>query len=478
MATLTTAAWQGVVANDVKVEAPIKATQVINTAEDQARVYEVLTGLDADGSGTATTNAQHDHTEFGNAIVRPLAVWQYGTRGPHNAFVAGNTASAYCGPYTIHQTDTAGKGTYQVVAPILFYVPTASTSRDIVLALECNTDPNMHVTIYDATNTPDSIFANVKLRSLQFLIQDNAGEVGSGTGIEPADVFTTVGALHAANRDQYGIVFNVASAGLYYAVVYYDPDDTNFRREIFGGIIMPCYNLDQVGFVAVPPSSAGIASNRVHVESSWQPIDGNLIETDGPLNAAALCKIAENNAWLYEKATGLPAPGNITSTVAGHTHDGSSSNGAEIEFTLHQCVLGGMVADPGAGTDVFGQHSICPKATSTGQDLVTVGKCYVPKSINTAVGASNVRFAALVYNDGVATNQQRVSATFGSTTLTFADTAGGVAGEFEVLTTPGAGANRFAFTQNTQNTFSVEYRANTITTGIMRLCSYVFYLEA
>ncbi len=476
MATLTTAAWQGVVANDVKVEAPIKATQVINTAEDQARVYEVLTGLDADGSGTATTNAQHDHTEFGNAIVRPLAVWQYGTRGPHNAFVAGNTASAYCGPYTINQTETAGKSTDQVVAPILFYVPTAATSRDIVLAMEFGAEPDMQVTIYDSTNTADSRFTDAKLRRLEFLAEDNAG--AGGNSLDPAAAYSTVTNLNAVRGNQFGIIFNVASAGLYYAVVKYDPDSINFRREIFGGIIMPCYNLDQVGFVATAASSAGVSSNRVHVESAWQPIDGNLIETDGPLNAAALCKIAENNAWLYEKATGFPAPGNITSTVAGHTHDGSSSNGAEIEFTLHQCVLGGMVADPGAGTDVFGQHSICPKATSTGQDLVTVGKCYVPKSINTAVGASNVRFAALVYNDGVATNQQRVSATFGSTTLTFADTAGGVAGEFEVLTTPGAGANRFAFTQNTQNTFSVEYRANTITTGIMRLCSYVFYLEA
>lgn len=478
MATLTTSAWQGVVANDVKVEAPIKATQLINTAEDQARVYEVLTGLDADGSGTATTNAQHDHTEQGNIIPRPLAVWQYGTRGPHNAFVAGNTASAYCGPYTINQTETASKGADQVVAPILFYVPTASVSRDIVFAMEFGAEPDMQVTIYDSTNTADSRFTNAKLRRLELLADDNAGVVGSGTGIDPAAANSTVTALNAVRGNQFGIIFNVASAGLYYAVVTYDPDSINSRREIFGGIIMPCYNLDQSGFIAAPPSSAGIASNRVYVDSAWQPIDGNLIETDGPLNAGALCKIAENNAWLYEKATGFPAPGNLTSTVAGHTHDGSSSNGAEIEFTLHNCVLGGMVEDPGAGTDVFGQHSICPKATSTGQDVVTVGKCYVPKSINTAVGASNVRFAALVYNDGVILNQQRVSATFGGTTLTFADTAGGVAGGFQVLTTPGAGSNRFAFTQNTQNTFTVEYRANTITTGVMRLCSYVFYLEA
>lgn len=476
MATLTTAAWQGVVANDVKVEAPIKATQVINTAEDQARVYEVLTGLDADGSGTATTNVQHDHTEQGNIIPRPLAVWQYGTRGPHNVYVAGNTGAAHCGPYVINQTSGASKSTNHVVAPILFYVPAASVSRDLVLSLECIDEPDLYVTIYDSTNTVDSRFTDAKLRRLDFIAADNAG--AGGNSIDPAAVSSTVTQLNAVRGNQFGLIFNVASAGLYYALIQYDPDSIAFRREIFGGIITPCYNLDQVGFVAAAASSAGVSSNRVHVESAWQPIDGNLIETDGPLNAAALCKIAENNAWLYEKATGFPAPGNITSTVAGHTHDGSSSNGAEIEFTLHNCVLGGMVEDPGAGTDVFGQHSICPKATSTGQDVVTVGKCYVPKSINTAVGASNIRFAALVYNDGVATNQQRVSATFGSTTLTFADTAGGVAGGFEVLTTPGAGANRFAFSQNTQNTFTVEYRANTITTGIMRLCSYVFYLEA
>lgn len=472
MATLTTSAWQGVVANDVKVEAPIKATQVINTAEDQARVYEILTGLDADGSGTATTNAQHDHSENGNSIPRPLAVWQYGTRGPHGRTAASDVlSSAYAAPLSIDETDAAAaKSTGNVAVPVLFYVPTSMVGRTLLFAIHSLNDPGFTATLYNSSMVADASYTDVRLRRLSHLAFD-------AQGVDAA-LESTANLLSRSQRSQYGFSFSVGAAGVYCILAKYNVEQTNRYREIYGGVIVPCFDSTGGGFIAPTPSYESIPSNRVYVDSAWQPIDGNIIKTDGPLNAAGLAKIAENNAWLYEKATGLPAPGNITTTVSGHTHDGSSSNGAEIGYMVHNGVLGGHVSDPGAGVELYGNRVICATVTGTSARVVAIGKVYVPKSINTAVGASNIKFAALVYNDGVATNQQRVIASFGSTSLAFDDTAGGVAGTFQVLTTPTAGSNRFAFTQNTQNTFTVELKGQTITTGKMRLCSYVFYLEA
>jgi hypothetical protein len=100
----------------------------------------------------------------------------------------------------------------------------------------------------------------------------------------------------------------------------------------------------------------------------------------------------------------------------------------------------------------------------------------MPRSANVLVGNSKLKSAVLIYVETGKGNTLRTDLTFGSTTLTFNSTAGGAG--FEILATPAAGSNAYAFTENAANTWLVEQRLGVVgSAGNARVCSVLWYTE-
>jgi hypothetical protein len=469
MAILNSAEYTGVPKVRTGIEEPIKAADVRIMAQDQSYVYEVLTGVDArDGAGAPASNTQHTHAERGNWIPFPIATWQHGTRGP-NSDTHFNDASTptYAASLTF---DTAPSSDI-VVAAFPFFVPRGFEFVDLLFAVQATSDPNIKITVYDSANAivgssdmklvpPENMIADYTDASAMLIQMDR-------------DVGTSFGA----------VIPGMASA-VYYVVMKLSTVEIPRAVSLFGGIIMPVVRA--LGVVVAPPAPNPLSANDYPVgdptaSNAWQPIDEALIPTaDGPLHAAVGCMLSENNALIYEKATGLPAPGNSTLTITrGHCHNGATGEGEEIERTITTGLVSGAY-DSGITTNGYGQRLQAANVISTGTaQYIAVGRAYMPRSDYDTAGDSRVKFAALIYTDQKASNYVSVIADFGSTNKAFYSAAGGVAGGFELLTTPTAGSNRFAFTENAINSFAVRAQAGAYggSSPNIRVMGFCFYVE-
>ena len=480
MTVLIGSSFTGSSVQDHAIGEPIKAAAVRVIMQDQGHAYERTTGLKADQAGTtaSVTNAAHKHNHStsgeGTLLFRHFASWVYGTRGPNgtlDSFTPGLTT--YAGPFNITETaSTVDADDLRCMAPLI-YVPSGWVGRDIVMMLDTSSDPDMWFTVRDTAGAAVTGYENVRLQP--------AGLFGSTDADQLSVGFAPL---------VFGAVFQVASAGVYYLDVRTNLRENGGVRVVYGGTIVGVCRIDR-GVVldrrAWTQYNDGVnvqvgdpdASNAFQpVDDMWAPSAG-----DSPLHVGLVQKLTENAALIYEKATGLPAPGNDALTITrGHTHSGAAGEGPEIGVAHVGCVLGGFAGVSDALTEITGSRSRCPCVTDTNPACVAVGRTYMPRSANVTTGTSKLKSAVLVYVDGAkGAPEIEVDLSFGSTTRNFLSTVGGVSDAYEVLTTPTSGTNAYAFTENAINTWDVFcQRASAVahtSTQHTQVCSVLWYTE-
>lgn len=474
MTVLIGSSLTGSEVQDHAIGEPIKAADVRVILQDQGHAYERTTGLAADQAGTtaSSTNAVHRHNHStsseGTLLYRHFASWVYGTRGPNGDTDEGNvTLSTFAAPFNITETSATTDFDDLAVMQPLIYVPSGWVGRDILFLLDTSSDPDMVVTVRDTAGTAVTGYEGIR--------------------VQPAGVITSGDAAILAasySPSAFGAVFQVASAGVYRLDVRTNLRQNGGVRVIYGGTV-----------VGVCRPSRGVALDRrawtqyrdgINVQvgdpdasNAFQPIDDAWVAGagDSPLHVGLVQKLTENAALIYEKATGLPAPGNDALTITrGHTHSGATGEGSEIGVAHVACVFGGFAGV--SITEASGQRSNAPNNDSLSTATLAQGVTYMPRSANVTAGASKLKSAVCIYCDAGKSYQMQVSMTFGGTSKSFNGTAGGAG--FEVLTTPTAGTNAYAFTENASNAWDVAWALiapGSPAVGKAQVCSILWYTE-
>lgn len=451
-----------------RIGEPIKAPTLRVVLQDMHRAWERLTGLAADQAGTtaASINTVHGHNEEGNLMPRCFASWRYGTQGPNGETNSeANASTTYAAPFTITETSSTTPADNLLCMAPLIYVEPAWVDRDIVFMLDTNGDPDMVATLYDDTGAAVAAYSGMRF----------------GIGRSSLFSFDVYRLADAYAENPFCVVFQVPAAGVYYLDVR-----TNLRagesvRQIFGGMILGVVDVTRMRAEGVPPPPLSAAD--IHdvgdpdaTPNTWQPIDDAFSPSAGdvPLSAALLTKMKENMALLYVKTFGIPVPGNATLQADPHAHTGATGDAPEIKRSHVAVCMGGFAGvNP---TEASGQHSRAPQVDSTTTTDVAEGRNFMPDSVNVSAVASNLKFACLVYVETGKSKTSQTTATFGATTKTFQSTVGG--NGLELLDTPTAGSNRFEYTPNADNDWSVAHRASVVgTAGWCQLVSFLWYVE-
>ena len=472
MTVLIGSSFTGSEVQDHAIGEPIKAADVRVVLQDLAYAYERTTGLAADQAGTtaSATNAAHRHNHStsgeGTLLFRHFASWVYGTRGPNGLTDTNNAAiSTYAAPFTILETSTTTDADDLACMQPLIYVPSGWVNRDIMFLLDTSSDPDMRFTVRNTAGTAVTGMSDLLMQSVNGL---------------PSQDAVLLGASYSPSA--FGNTFQVTSAGVYRLDVR-----TNLRagvrsRIIYGGTVVGVCRPDR-GIVldrrawSRTASGTAIQVGDADASNAWAPMDDIMAPSggDSPLSTALVFKANENAALIWEKATGLPAPGNDALTITrGHTHSGASGEGPEIGVAHVACVFGGFAA--AAPTEAFGNRAISPQNDSTTLRTTSLGVTFMPRSANVLVANSKLKSAVCIYCESGKGNTLRATLTMGSTSLSFDSTAGGAG--FEVLATPTAGSNAYAFTENASNDWAVEQRLSTAgSAGFAQVCSVLWYTE-
>jgi hypothetical protein len=470
MTVLIGSSLTGIPQSRTRIAEPIRAADVRVTLQDQAHVYEKIRGLAATQAGTsaATVNTPHAHADGGNLIVRHFASWQYGTAGPNgDTNVEINGAVTYAAPFRIvEQTTTTPDDDVHIMHPLI-YVPARWVAKDIGLFLEVDADPSSRVTVFDDTGTPVTGMEDIPIKA--------AADLSGQMQLMALDY----------SDSTWGCVFQVSAAGLYYLRVTTNLRARAFTRRFYGGTIVGVVDMVSMRPDGIPPPPVADADpvqvGDPDASNAWQPIDDVFAPSagDAPLHAALLTKMAENNALMHERLFGLPTPGNETSTLTGHAHTGAAGDGAEIGGAHIAGVCGGVVRR--RDVDVyFGQRRYPPTSQSNTLTPVAYGRAYLPNSVNTAASGgtqSKIKFACVVDIDPGKGSTMQVEVTLDSATKIFESTTGGAG--TEVLKTPTAGDNAFAYNANAINDFFVDMRrtaASDLNTKV-ELLSFLWYVE-
>lgn len=477
MTVLIGSSFAGLEADTLAIEEPIRAADVRIIMQDQAHAWERTTGLAADqaGSTTSSTNAAHRHNHStsteGTLLYRQFASWQYGTKGPNGTVAAENAAlSTYAAPLTITETSSTSDTENVGLAGALIYVPSGWADRDLLFLLDCSGDPDIRLTLRDSGGTAVTGYENITL--------------------QPAAGLTSqMAVLMAATAPVFGsawcAVVQAPSAGVYWldARTNLRQNDGSRTRVIYGGTVVGVCDVSRGvvlgrGAWAQTYSGTSVQVGDPDASNAWQPIDDVWCPSggDSPLHVGLVQKLNENAALTWEKATGLPAPGNAALTITrGHTHSGASGEGPEIGVGHVACVFGGQ--SNVTASEFTGNRSTAPNSSTTSQRVTAIGATYMPRSTNTSAGASKVKSAVLVYVETSKGNTLRTVLSFGSTSLTFDSTTGGAG--YEVLTTPTAGSNAYAFTENASNAWVVEQKLSVSggAGGAARVLAVLWYTE-
>lgn len=479
MTVLIGSSLTGTEVQSTAIGEPIKAATVRVIMQDQAHAYERTTGLAADQAGTTASsiNAVHKHNHStsgeGTLLFRQFASMVYGTKGPNGEKdFATYTLTTYAGPFNITETSSTVDEDDLPCIPALIYVPSGWVDRDIVMVIDASSDPDMEVTIRNTSGT--AVFGPVRVRQ-------------SGTTGSPlADVMV---GLAGPGGNAWAAVFQVASSGVYWVDVRTTLRENGGTRVIYGWTITGVCRYTR-GIVldrnAWTPYRDG---NNVQVgdpdaSNAFQPIDDVWCPSggDSPLHVGLIQKLTENAALIYEKATGLPAPGNETLTIStGHTHSGAAGEGPEIGVAHVACSFGGFAGVGSAYTEITGNRSRCPDVINTTTGIAGIGRTFMPRSANTSAGTSKLKCAVLVYGEGSKTGgacEINVDMSFGSTTKTFQSSFGS-SDTFQVLTTPTSGSNAFAFTSGALNAWDVQWTrtSGSHNTALMQVCAVLWYTE-
>lgn len=440
-----------------------------NIAGNQSLVFERLCNLDCDGTGSpALNNEGHDHTEDHNQPHLPLLFRSYGNE---NVPVLPATITQ---PLTVENDDETTSDVILIYCP--FFVPAGLVDRSLLLVMHMEGDGSVAAEFETwaggPPKTPTTVGATYRYfqpasqhpalkdsptaRSLWWLrfypeaaglhtlkITTGLFDIGTDTGREYRRQIRAITLINEPNWAAIWGVPNVAK-----------PD-------------LPAANLVDVGDSR---NANGWTCPTTHL----YPYEGN-----GPGSLSPGVRfLALNDAWLQEKALGLPAAGQATMTVsAGHKHTGASGDGAEIQIP----VLALPVGRPAAENRIYGEGSGGPSTTSNSYSQVLQFEIYTPDHTYALDEGVNprLRCAVLMHGEhsktgGVVTRVSTTeSGTPSTTAVEFATDASLAAPHYELVTS----TSGFTFTPAGRTLVTVELKVvSGAATGpgtLMGLCFWI-----
>jgi hypothetical protein len=400
---------------------------VQNIAATQAQIYERLTGLGSDGGAVATGNDGHIHTEernqphivfvsrsYGNENLnqtdsdRPLSISNFtsdvvGLPVVYVPFFVPAGMDDHCLLVVVHITGP-GKGilraTLETWAGGPPMVPTAVTGSDR-LPLQAGT---FHPALADLPESQDLMWCRVYVGTSN---QVHTLKLTTDL-ITPADnndAFRELRAVTVMNEPSWGNV----------------PPDVRMPDR-------PSSNLIDVG-------DSRNSNGWISPSTTSYPTEGN-----GPgVMAPAVRFTSLNDAWLQERAMGIPAGGQATATVDGHIHDGTAGLGDEIQIPVLGLPVGRWADASGTPTTLlWGNGAEGPETQSTTYQQVMRFEMHTPQNANSldAAGTPRLWFAALMYGDNTKSGLAvKVTTLIGSGDETSAEvtTDAGLTNDYELV---------------------------------------------
>lgn len=381
-----------------------------NIAASQARVYEVLTNQESDGAGSVTAgNDAHVHTNEGSFPMVPLVSQSWGSE----AWAIGDQYDTGTGvgtqrPYRIDSLSTSPADDNVVALYVPFFVPTGLAGKTLLVVLRCEGNPKMSVTLATwsgAPKTPTNVSGSAYL-TLQY-----GNRHPDLRRLADKDMLWWARVVPATDGVVMTLCFRTATNPAW---------EFTDGRELRSLTVVP----EMRGGHGVPnvPVPELPTANRVDVGDSrrsnaWTPPSDALYPYDattksGPIGPGVRFS-ALNDAWLQEKALGIPAAGQKDLTVsAGHNHDGTAGNGAEIEIPLGAFPLGrwnnrtgtAASATVDAANDAFtGNGTEAPTTNDAAYKQVLEFEFYTPAHTyaldSGTAGHERLYCAALMYSE-------------------------------------------------------------------------------
>lgn len=394
--------FTGVSSGELQPRMPITYLHLDTTAADQGYAFEKLTHLDAADGTTSPppSNTGHNHSETGNLIYRPFMTQSWGLENGMNLFQNG-TDNIDQGPYTIFPTSASTVTTDARAFCVMFFVPASFVDRDIIFGVNVEGEPLVLATLYNSSFSVVSGYQSIPLQDIA-MASSMVAEADYGLGAT------------------YGLRFSVSSAGLYVFDCRTGFDADTAPRKFKGCFVVPEISISNRSSFGYDTPDA-LSSNNIQVgdpdnSNAWHPVDSELTNEERPLDCGLMI-VANNSAFIYERATGNVLPGNATITAGGHNHSGTSGYGREFEYPMGGWSFGGKWDS--ALTEVFGNGSRAPAPNTSGtwQEIFRT-KIYTP----TAASSGNLKCWILLEHDSSKGSTVEVRVNLGGTTQTFSST--------------------------------------------------------
>ena len=394
-----------------------------NIAASQARVYEVLTGLGSDGGAVEAGNTPHDHTNLRSLPFVTLVSKSWG-----------NENSSDNRPFTYANSNDTSYDVPVVYVP--FYVPSGLDGACLLVVLHMDGNASrLTARLETWSGGPPMTPTPVTGSLFEYM--------------RPGTEHPALADLPDAPRLLWCRLYP-ATAGQVHTLRI---EDDLIQLDAY--FTDPMWRTLRALTVMVEPSWGNLAppdvpkpdlptSNLIDVGDSrnangWTCPTDTLVPENGPGPSAtnpAVRFMALNDAWLQEKALGLPASGQATLTVsAGHNHDGTSANGIEIDHAVFATPTGRWSDYNGTPLTWFqGNGAIGPEQDDNTDRRVLSWEFYTPQNDNALSGKMKV--AALMYADaaksGAVVKVKTLAGTGDETTATCATDAG-LSGAYELV---------------------------------------------
>lgn len=365
--------FTGVPYEETRPDADVLAQDIDTIAGDDANTWETLTGLNADGTASPSVIDPHRHLSPDHMrLWRPFWSKAWGDSNAESEATGAESLSVV----TVKDT-TGTKSDPTVIEAVLVHFNNAWVNHFIeMLATGSSTDSldELGVTVVVTDDTMTEVYRG------KLLIADDVDGIDNGGQF-----------LHR-------FLFTVPLAGLYVIRWEVDIVDEDRSLTILQGSLAPTFRFadrDKPQPNDTPVSLLG--GNVATVPSGWRPVDSRLTAADFPLGPAlVLC--AQNQNLLFERGTGLPAPGNTDRTEDPHDHDGVNSAG--LSYNVLSLSFGANEDD----AEISGNQAKAPYVDSTAAGTPTtlreIREVFVqlPKSGLTVGGVdSKLRVAVLAH---------------------------------------------------------------------------------
>lgn len=400
---------------------------VQNIAATQAQVYERLTGVGSDGGAVATGNDGHVHIEAHNM---PHIVFVSRSYGNENLNISDDNRPLSVSNYLDDVKDVP-------VIWVPFFVPDGYAGHSFLVVVHCEGNAN----------------------SLRATLQTWSG----GPPMTPTAVAGSKYLPLSPGTEHPALADSPTASSLLWCRVYPAADNAVHTLKITTDVQTYSTTLDpvlrQIRAITVmnepmwgnaPPDirkPEGPGSNLIDVGDSrnsngWISPSTVLYPTEGNgpgLMAPAVRATSLNDAWLQERAMGIPAGGQATATIDGHIHDGTAGFGDEIQVPVLGLPVGRWANVTGTPVSrLWGNGATGPETQSTSYKQVLRFEMYTPQNANSldAAGTPRLWFAALMYGDNTKSGiAVKVTTLIGSGDETSAEvsTDAGLSNDYELV---------------------------------------------